>query len=416
MQFDPATIEKRWKGQHQEYRFEYVELPVADLEESARAELPSDEDLRIWFEGLDATMKQAYQLPAAVKAEVAILQLDEGFDASKLLAKHPGPAVEDPVEHARDYDQGFTYVRFKRENPDLSGGVTMEKLYLPFEEVEERALAEAPVYDALTAWNNDILARVEAGEEVDLAAEAAELGLAYEVFDEPLTIEEWTALERPWVDRNAANALVFASPGFHAAPIVGGKAMLVARITGKLADRQPGFAEVRARVADDWVAERAQGLATERLDELRDGLGTRPAEGDPTPFRPTATSEQFNEVCSAAGYQVKAREWRERALVPPPKEPDPIDSFLSANTALFSMRVDTVPAPGLDRAQESAFLARVDGVRDPENAEITPKDVTTLTQALESEKAQGFETRTFTSQAYMQKQYDMWLRSWDEPK
>jgi len=413
MQFDPATVEKRWKGQHQEYRFEYVQLPVADVAETARAELPGDEDLRIWFEGFDAVKKQAYQLPAAVKAEVAILQLDEGFDASKLLEKHPGPVVEDPVEHARDYYQGFSYIRFKRENPDLSGGVTIEKLYLPFEEVEEQALAEAPVYDAMTAWNNSLLARIEAGEEVDLAAEAAELGLAYEAFDEPLTIEEWTALERSWSDRTVSNALVLASPGFHAAPIVGSKAMLVARVTGKLAERQPGFAEVRARVADDWVADRSQTLATERLDALRDELGTRPAEGDPTPFRPEATSEKFNEVCSAAGYAVQVREWRERTLVPPQKTPDPIDLFLTANSALFSMRVDTVPEPGLDRARENAFLARVDGVRDPENAKITPKDVTTLTQALDREKAQGFETRTFISQAYMREHYDMWLRSWE---
>lgn len=413
-QFDPIAVEKRWKGQHQEYRFEYVQLPVADLEESARAELPGDEDLRIWFEGFDAMQKQAYQLPAAVKAEVAVLQLDEGFDASKLLEKYPGPEVEDLVEEARDYYQGFSYVRFKRENPDLSGGVSVDKLYLPFEEVEERALAEAPVYRAMTAWNNDLLERVEAGEEIDLAAEAAELGLVHEVYDEPLTTEEWAALDRPWADRTAGGALTFASPGIHTAPIVGGKAMLVARVTGKLAERQPAFAEVRERVVDDWVADRAQELAIERLDALRDGFGMRPPEGDPAPFRPEATSEAFNEVCSAAGYEVKVREWRERTLVPPPKVMDPIDAFLGANAGLFSMRVGTVPAPGLDRAQENAFLARVDGVRDPESASITPKDVTALTQAVEREASQGFESRTFTSQAFMRKQYDMWLRSWDE--
>jgi hypothetical protein len=413
---DPDLVEKRWKGRHQEYLFEYIDLPTEDVLAQARTEVPSDEELKTWFDGLLDYRKKQFTRPAQVSGEVIVLALDKAPEeltasAAKLLERYP-QQIDDPEAAAREYHQGFGYVRFKRETPDLSQGFT--GLMKPFEEVREEALAEAPIYRAMTAWHAALAERVAAGETVDLAAEAAEMGFTYESLPDLRTADEWQKLDRPWVGRNLTDQLLAGEPGaLTPAPVVEAKAMLIARTLQKVAEREPTFEEVRDEVAEEWAKDRAAEIASDKLEELRGEFGERPPEGDPTPFRPEATAERFAEVAKEHGYDVHTRDWLDR-YQRPGDNPKPEELFFLSNAKLYQLREGAVAEPGWDRDKTHTYLARIAGVRDPENVQMKIAEIEAMEREASQEAVSGFAARTFGSRAFLQEHYGVWLKPWEE--
>jgi len=418
--FDPDKIEERWKGRHQEYRFEYLTQPVADMVEAARGEVADDAELEAYYNGMYDYLKQEYELPAEVRAEVVTLSLEGDpaeltTRAQKLLEQYPGEEA-DPAVRAREYYDGFAYVRFKKENPDLSKidpskGITPDIFQEAFDVVEERALAEAPLYDAAVAWNASLVERLGAGEAVDLAQEAADLGLDYIVTQERMTVDAWKE-QHPELGRAVDQLAQFTEAGsFTPAPVVGARSLVIGRVLDKVEPRQPEFAEIRDDVAETWIEEHAAELAAEKLDKLRDEFGERPEE--PLPFRPETTSDRLAEVAQAAGYEVETREWKDR-MDKPGADPTPAELFFMSESKLYQLREDSVAAPGYDREKQFVYLVRVAGIRDPEVKDLDPAEVQELQRTVEQDAIVGFSTRTFNSRAFMQERYGLWLDSWSD--
>jgi hypothetical protein len=418
--FDPSEIEDRWKSRHQEYRFEYIAQPVADMLDAARADVADDTELEAYYDGMYDYLKQEYELAAEVRAEVVTLSLEGdpaelGTRAQKLLEAYPGPDA-DPAERAREYYDGFAYARFRKENPDISKidpsqGIRPEFFQKPFEDVEELALAEAPLYDAFVAWNAELVERLGAGEAIDLAQEAAALGLDYLISDERMSLDVWKA-EHPELSRAADQLAQFTEVGsVTPAPVVGSSSLVIGRVLDKVEKRQPEFSEIRDQIAETWIEEHAVELAMEKLDALRDEFGERPEE--PLPFRPEVTSERMAEVAQAAGYELKVREWKDR-MDRPEGDLSSEDQFFLSHTKLYQLREDGVADPSHDNDKAFVYLARVAGIRDPEVSGLDPAEIQGLQQTVEQETITAFSTRTFNSRGFMQERYGLWLESWSE--
>ena len=46
---DPAKIDELWSQDHEELAFDFISLPVEDMKEEARKELPDDAALEAWL-------------------------------------------------------------------------------------------------------------------------------------------------------------------------------------------------------------------------------------------------------------------------------------------------------------------------------------------------------------------------------
>ena len=191
---------------------------------------------------------------------------------------------------------------------------------------------------------------------------------------------------------------------------VGETTLAIGRPLDKVEEREPQFAEIRDQIAERWTEEHAAELASEKLDALRDEFGERPEP--PQPFRPEATAEKFNEVATAAGFTVEVREWQDR--FERPDEPTPAQEFFMASSNLFTLREDAVAEPGYDSGKTLAFMARIDGIRDPEVTNLDLNEVQSLQQSAMQEGLTGFGTRVFNSRAFMQERYGLWLELWGQ--
>jgi hypothetical protein len=321
---DPKAIETNWKGRHQEFMYDYVELPVSALVEEARAMAPKGDELKAWFDALSEPEKAVYKTKPEVSAEIVGLSLEGTPAGDAILAKYPRPAGTDPEKEARDYHEGFGYARFPKAPTPQDRTFAQ-----PYESVKAAALVEAPIYHALSDWAADLLKREAAGETIDLATEAAALGLAYRKQADTLTQELWR--ERytgSFVGRRSLESLF--DPArvvgkFFPAITVDDKAFTFGRPLEIKAEIVPEFSEIASRVESAWADKKAKELAVARLEKLRDSFGTRPDPADAAalPFKAEADEAKFTEVAKAAGFVVQRRDWRDRFTPPPPAGEEP---------------------------------------------------------------------------------------------
>src|SRR4051812_44808344 len=193
---DPAAVEKLWRGRHQEYAFDYVEQPVAAMMDAARAQAPKGDDLKAWFDARPEAEKDTYKSKPQVSAELVGFSMEGPWSGDAILAKYPRPKDEDAEKMARDYVDGFGFIRF----PKVPTSRT-DTNHQAYEDVKDKALAEAPVYNSLMDWAADMKKRETAGEKIDLAAEASALGLAYRKQAEPHDRDAWKELGINFVGR-----------------------------------------------------------------------------------------------------------------------------------------------------------------------------------------------------------------------
>ncbi|MEO6709668.1 MAG: hypothetical protein ABIP42_08815, partial [Planctomycetota bacterium] len=78
---DPAAVEKLWLGRHQEYAFDYVEQPVSNMMEEARAQAPKGDDLKAWFDARPDFEKDSYKTKPTVSAELAGFSMEGPWSA-----------------------------------------------------------------------------------------------------------------------------------------------------------------------------------------------------------------------------------------------------------------------------------------------------------------------------------------------
>lgn len=410
---DPAEIQKQWMGRHQEFAFDYVEVPTTSVDAEARALAPSSDELKAWFETvLTQPERDRYKTKDAAAAEIAAYVF-EGGSPDALFAKYPRPADYDAEKDARTYHEGFGFYRFF----DASRAATGSPIK-PFEEVKEQVLKEAPILAALEDWRADMAKRESEGATIDLAAEALALGLPYRNQPEALSTEKWLALEIPWMTSRLAAPIVEDSFEGQLPPAVrlAEKAMVIARVTKREAARMPEFSEIESQVRDIWVQRKAKELGLAKLTALRESFGAPRDAADPASEKVYETSaDQFVAKAKEAGFEGKRRDFQERfARLKPGETPPPVDAYLRGAAAAYTSKEGTVLPPEASADGANLYLVRVAGVRDPDASKISVLEYQQLARQGGSSPfaRMMFMNSTFQSRAFFQEQYGLELAPW----
>lgn len=409
---DYKAAETAWKGRHQEFRYDYVELAVASVLDEARALAPKGDDLKLWFDALPEVEKAAYKSKPRVSAEVVGLSLEGTVLADAILAKYPRPEGSDPEALARQYHTDFGYARFpKAPTPED------RTFSQPFDSVKDKAVVEAPIYLGLMDWVADMQKRAAAGEAIDLAAEATALGLAYRKQSDPLSEDMWRdSYKDSFVGRRTVE-VVFnqreAPAKLWPAISVDDRAFTYGRVLEVVAESVPAFAEIEARVTTAWADKKAREIAVERLEKLRDSFGTRPDANDPNapPFQPEADEAKFAEIMKGAGFVVQHRDWQDRNSPPPPDETGG-DRFIRTNAALATLRENTVAKAQLSQEGTTAYLVRVGGVRDPDVSKMKVNELNDAVNAQTYQELLMFKLVKSSSKEFLQSRFEVDLYSW----
>lgn len=389
---DPADIQSSWDEQHLEYAFDYVEIEVEQLHDEVLATIPADEGeggLEEWFGELPEWERNAFKDPERFAAELVYYPSGSEVPAA-LLERFPEPEDADPEARAREYFTAVMVSRFALD-VDLEADPTAPR-FATFEDVQEEAMLEAPAYFAMQSWSEELRERVTTGEEIDMATEAANLGLAYAPAGETRTREEWTELDElgglrlaSLINRTAAGSIT-ATPAFEK----GG--MIVARVTEKVEAVMPPFADIRERVADKWAESKASDVAVERLEALRaelvaDGSAEEADTGDEDPATDgddeaadevagTVDLVDFQRAAEAAGFTVSRREWLDRRATA--TDDDDWDTeahrFIRSRAPLFALEEGELSVPATNSTKTHAYLVRSNGSRKMDIALIKPQE------------------------------------------
>lgn len=493
---DVEAVKEEWSenDRFKERAFDYVALPVEQMMDAARAELPGDEELKAWFEGLSDFEKRDLEEPQRSRAEIVGFAAGSSGDYEELFARYgedaesvgPSANSEDTQEEGADesdgdaaaedasaetprsyYDSVFTS-RFRRPEPDAEGGEEdpldfaalsgdEETPYLSFDEAAAVCELEAPVYFAMTRWLDELVARQTAGEEIDLAAEAASLGLEYRAADEARSFEEWREAE--WGGLFLGSYLRSLEPGgFTSRLLVDEQGLRFARLVERTDAFIPPFEELREEVAEMWVKDRSSELALEALNELRaefavaeddegdsalesagDLLGdaaqdladevaeelseasvsdaakdelddlVAEIEGLTADDGPDAVSKQhiadrdaFIAAAAARGWTVGRRDWMTQKDSSASLE-EGAPAYIRSQIALGFLEQGTLAEPGLDFEKKVAYLVRSDGSRPRDIATMTPLEYKDLTGNKRFASMSQFAEANFAPEALLTK-------------
>lgn len=420
---DPDDVARLWKARHQEYAFDYVELAVDTLEAEARAQLPTADELKKWFDGLSEFEKNKHLTQDRARAEILYRTLGPGVKATELVAKY-GPTLpaKDPEARAKDYYEGFRHVRFvNTEYKPEAGQFDIEKYYQKFEDVKDACLAESEIYDVMQAWIADMQSRLDKNEVVDVVAEGRSFGLGLINSPQLLTRSDFAIPGLPGYGRDVADVVFrpeLEKGKLHPAVIVEKESLVVLRLVDRETAHMPDFAEIQAQVQDDWVKKKAQDLAVAKLEKIRDALGTRPAEGDPAAalWRPEVEPEAFAQAVAAAGVQVQRRDFVERSqAVKPGETATPAQTYFQQSALLYTMKEKSVAKAELSRDAKNAYLVRIAGIRDADLAKMTPLDFQSFSAQAVNEHARAYSQHLFANtKEFLKSRYDVRLRSWEE--
>lgn len=422
---DPEDVARLWRARHQEYAFDYVELPVDSLKAEASAQIPATDELKKWFDGLSEFEKNKHLTQDRARAEIMYRTLGPGVKAPELVAKYLStlPAEkQDPEARAKDYYEGFRHVRFvNADYKPAQGAFDIEQYYQKFEDVHDQCVAESEVYECLGAWIADMLAREGQGEVIDFMSEGRAFGLGLINSQQLQTRNEFAVAGVPGYGRDVADVVFrpeLAQGKVYTAPIVEKESIVVLRLVERETAHMPEFAVIEAQVKEDWVQKKAQDLALAKLEKIRDALGTRPADGDPAAalWRPEVDLDAFTQAVQAADAQVQRRDFVERTqAIKPGETPTSAQTFFQQSALLYTMKERSVAKAELGRDNKNAYLVRIAGIRDADVAKMTPQDFQTFSSQAINENARAYVQRLFTdTKKYLQQQYDVHLRTWDE--
>lgn len=435
---DADKIVIDWQAQHPEYKFQVISVGRDDFVATAEGEVIDDEALLTWFRERPQFEQEKLYTETRVVPEVAYVPLtaDANFDPAKLLAAYPAPEGVDTDEQARSYHRQFRTFRFRvpepeeeeqtQEDPtddgetdptddggtdatdegetdpaddggtDATDGAeadaidddvkedqtpAVKKLFYEFDEVEDQVRAEAPIHAAFVQFKTDIQDRVDAGEEIDLVAEAERLGLVHTMGAEEGYERDGIAEVDGWGSASIAGQLVFSIEGtFLPRVVVTENAMTIARVVTKKEREEPPFAEIRDDVVTDWSLGRATELAVDALENVRGVLAARPDDVELADWNPEVDLAALKTLAAEAGYTVYERPWLERFSVPDDDfaAASPADQYIRMAANLFELEPGQVAPPGKSRDGQTAFLVRFEGEQEKD---VSALKATTLLQA-----------------------------------
>ncbi len=376
-----AEIEKAWKEQHQQHSLELVTFRVNLDDPQIAAKLPDQAGLSTWYDGLDALRKRqmfsAEWRPDRAGAELAYFSFDGG-DASALIARYPRPEGADLEQLARDFHSQFAHLRFRRPEEKADAADARERLYFSYDEVAERAKAEALAHAALLDFANEMRNKSAAGGEIDFASEAVSVGLAFVREATPKSQLDWTSM--PTVGSPVlSEAVMRASRGDRfISPMVTDKHLILGRVTERLEAGPPAFAEVAARVEEEWRKDQAYELARADAGKLIEAC--KPPMVDNVQPQPTATAAEFAAKAAELGREAVLVDWFDQADLPTDVGADESDTQhflrelkLGARSAITSVP-DAVMGPYTSTDKQRVFVSRYIGSREPPEVAIEPRE------------------------------------------
>ena len=385
-------ITEAWANQRQLYTFDYTFADPADFLEQAAYVPPSEEELQTWFDALPIAERREYEIQASRRVELigALMgDAERSFDA--LLAAYPDTEEVDAEARAREYYERSYFVRFRRpepiseDDPDAPEDLNA-RLYFTFEEVQEQLLVESAVKAAIDRWREDLSTRLEAGETVELAAEAERLGLDYEAPEESLTQLELRGMEGLGGIYIAGSMFGLPEAGDLTAGVtIGQEGFTVGRVNEIIPASSPAASEIREQLLEAYTEDRAAELAEQALKDLRAQFETATddteaeTEGLDAPAL-TADFESFSAAVEAAGFPVERITDFDRAA-PRPDEPTPVEEYLRSSFQVYGLEEGEIDEARKSFSSERFFLVRLDGKRDPDMSEMEAGDFQRLLQS-----------------------------------
>jgi hypothetical protein len=429
----PADMETRWKLEHQQFAFDYIEQDHASLLPEAAAQLPDEAGLKTWYDGLNESAKRPKFFPEydpeKFKVELVGFRVGGEDAAAGLLAKFPGPAEltdESREQRAKDYFNQVSSTRFRRDAPLPPGTPEAEdpatRDMYAYAEVAEQARKEAPVFYALKDWLAELKAKKTAKETIDLAALAAELGLHYDASTEALPTKDWEERAGLGGKTVAGNLSRTAQGELFADVMVEKSALVVANMLERIPAAPPPFEKVKEKAAEEWKKDKAGELAVAKLNAVRGTFPLTPVPPDPTApssyvklDKATSDEAAFQAAAAAAGFTVKRRDWLSMG-VSPEVDPDfklPAHQFLVRTSRFIQLDTDEIDIPATDPSIQTSFLVRSHGKRDPPELKIEPGEVPRLRAIVTQQSFTKFMEQNMSPKAYVRR-YDLRLMNSDE--
>ncbi|MEO6709479.1 MAG: hypothetical protein ABI054_01995, partial [Planctomycetota bacterium] len=397
---DSLAIETYWKAQHPQVAFDLVGVEHASFDAEARSQLPDAAGMQAWYDGLQDKQQLFFAdfLPETDAAELIAYRVAGDNPAAGLLERFPLAADRDQEQLAKDYYNQYSSVRFVRATPLPEGSPEAEgkdRLLNSYEEVAELAKKESMVLEALRAWVSDVKARKQAGTAIDLAMEATTFGLSYRPADTARTEAEWSALPDfggPFIARSIMGTQ---KDDFAADVAVDRNGFSFARVTEKIAASPPPFEKVADKAATEWLKQKAQELATAKLNAIRDSF---PKAEESVPNKnPKADEAAFKAAAEAAGLSVERRDWMsfsEQASDPEASKPS--HEFLRTSGFLRNLAADEVAPVQPDRTRTHSYLVRSLGTREPAEIKITPGELDSTVKKLQRDNDEAFFKSNFS--------------------
>jgi hypothetical protein len=412
----PAELDKQWKERNQEYAFDLVSVDVAGSMDAAAAQVPADPELKTWYDALPNKQRlfQAEWKAERASAELLSWRVD-GDEPAMLLGKYPRPEGADLEQLAKDYYNQFANVRFRRPEEKADATDVRERLYLPFDEVAEKARRESKVYGALVDWQKAFKDRVAKGEAVDFTAEAAAFGLTLHNEATAKTQAEWSTIPD------------FGGPSLSDAVLRGSRApdklinvtvsehdMACGRALEHIAAGPPPFEEVHDKALAEWKKQKAIELAQAKLKTIYDVLKAASPAPPPDPAAPDKPAEvkvstdaaTFAAKASEAGLSVLHTDWFQQSKLPADlsETPTEVERFLSevktTGRYLYDAKQGEVTEPHADSKNERVWLVLSLGKRDPAQVAIEPKDLDGLRQMATYTNQQRLQKDVFSTEGF----------------
>ena len=240
----------------------------------------------------------------------------------------------------------------------------------------------------MKAWRANAAGRMAAGEEVDLAMEAQELGLGWHESDEAMDRGQILA-DGEFGGGILSSQLLSIEPGqLIGTAIVGKETMQIAKVLSRMEPSMPEFSTIRDDVAKVWAAERSGGMAVEALEALT-GEETLSEEG----FLALAASDER--------FTVGMRDWLDTSgsYLDDPNKDEDANLFIGLQTyslGLNALEEGALAPATLSPTKDVAYLIRCMGKRPIDFSTVNPGQLQALATSAETKARTNF-LKAFTS-------------------
>lgn len=376
---DANEIESAWKGQHTEYAFDYIEATGTAFLDAALAEVVDDAALEAWFLQRPEWEQNALKSQQAWRLASAFVRIGEEPPAA-LLERYPLAEDFDSEAEGGQFYTSYSYLAYRLEEPRIDDEGN-EVRYVPKEEVATEVAAAAKTLTALRAWRDDIQARKDAGETVDLAAEAAELGVTF--------VEGKEARERAELveDKEFGGGVLTGQLGsakvgdLLSGVVVTAQVLELVEVLEVREPVLPPFAEIRESVVTSWAKERSAQLALDYLEAKVAGAESMDADS----FAALAEGDDM--------LTYGQRDWLDISSSDAPMVFEPASMFIRTQAqtlGLYDLEEGGLAAPAMASTKDRAILVRSLGSRERDFATATPGEIQQVTSSLKQASIASF--------------------------